>query len=401
MLTSTAPHVCPGLADVGTPLRRWNVTHACDFAAAVLPVAQAQLEAGIRATVLTPHTTGCPTQTRFWLGWEFSRPLQTFRDFRRWRRLLAAETAADIEILHAHCLGAGIAAALGEQAVVHDFRASLAPRSWLLRATENFTLRRAAAVVVHSQAMWAEALCRGVRAEDLFLVPDPVEPCGTQPALSLSKGALACAVPRAPAPATSSSVVLMAPNLASEAEVSMLLAAFAMLSAEIDGAHLLLEVEGELAHFAGRESERRELEHTVRLVAPADRFGALAAADLIIVGAPREENPGAAAISAFAHGRALLAADVPQNREVTPRGAGCIWYRAGDARDLANRAAFLARNPDFRAALAAGGRAHLAATRGPAVVARRYDEVYRHASHKRSGGSDDIISQLQAVQAWL
>jgi glycosyltransferase involved in cell wall biosynthesis len=409
------PQVQRHLADVDfeAPLRRWQVTHACDVSDALLPVVQAQLEAGMRAAFLTPDSVApaafvapadfvAPASSRLSRRHPAAGILQGFRDLRRWQRLLAADALAATEILHAHCFAAAMAAVLGDHPAVYDFHASVARVSdpctlRLLRVAENFALMRAAAVVVHSRAMWAEALRRGVCTEDLFLVPDPVEPqCGTR--------ALACADVAHAASRVQlmrrGAVVLFAPDLANEAQLTSVLQAFSNLAVEVENAELLVEADAELAAFASRQAQQLELT-AVRVVGAADRLRAMKEADIVVAGASGDERPSPVAIAAFAHGRALLAADVATNREVTAQGSGCIWYRAGDARDLACRAAFLARNADFRAALAASGRAHLAATRGPAAVASFYDEVYRHAWRKRPGGPQDMIRQLQAVQAPL
>jgi glycosyltransferase involved in cell wall biosynthesis len=122
-------------------------------------------------------------------------------------------------------------------------------------------------------------------------------------------------------------------------------------------------------------------------------------ADVVIAATPADDGPGAVLIAALAHGRAILAADVAQNREVTPQGRGCLWFRNNDVQDLAGRAAFLARNPDFRTALGLSGRAHLQATRSPKVVAAKYDDVYRHAFQRRHRGGPDAFGKLEIVRA--
>jgi hypothetical protein len=91
------------------------------------------------------------------------------------------------------------------------------------------------------------------------------------------------------------------------------------------------------------------------------------------------------------HGIALLAADLPRNRDASPDGRGCLWFEANNARDLGCRMAFLANHPDFRVALARTGRAHLLETRNCAVIGRRYDEAYRHAAlHKKPAGGPGL-----------
>lgn len=114
--------------------------------------------------------------------------IHEWQQVRRWRNRFATEIVDQwTEILHAHCFAAAMAGLRGSSPVVYDLMspigAGIAPKpgAWLLqslRVAEQFALSRAAAVVVHSQAMWAEALRRGVEAQDLYLVPDPVEARG-------------------------------------------------------------------------------------------------------------------------------------------------------------------------------------------------------------------------------
>ena len=82
-------------------------------------------------------------------------------------------------------------------------------------------------------------------------------------------------------------------------------------------------------------------------------------------------------------GKTLLAADVPRNRDASPEGRGCLWFEAGNPRDLGYRMAFLGRKPEFRAALGAAGRMYIFETRNTTAVGRKYDEAYRYAASRR------------------
>src|SRR5207248_5271796 len=93
------------------------------------------------------------------------------------------------------------------------------------------------------------------------------------------------------------------------------------------------------------------ISRAVRLVTPQHRHDALCGADVVVAGSPETSGPNAAGLEAMRCGRALLAADAPANRDLSPDGRGCLWYKPGDARDLTGRAAFIARNRDFRRSL--------------------------------------------------
>ena len=368
-------------------VRRWNVTHACDSAECILPLTDAQAEVGMGPALLTPT------------GWfnksESSAPaprvslIHAWREVRHWRGLFDEHgIGAPAEILHAHCFSAGMAALRAGLTLVYDFSepvgsgASAGP--WLtgsLRVAEGFVLSRAAAVVVHTQRMWDLALTQGVRAEDLFLIADPValphgdsnarewlaELCGTRPGMTFF--------------------------CAPESNLEILLRAFSVLAGEIEDAHLL--VESPNATAVERHTGALDIAGRVHVVCPSARSRALACTDVVIAGATAEA-PNPLVLDALAHGRAVLAADHPANREVTPHGRGCLWYAPGSPRDLAFRAAFLARNPGFCEALGVAGRAHIQATRGASNVARQYDEVYRHALNRQRGGPD-LLHRVPAL----
>jgi glycosyltransferase involved in cell wall biosynthesis len=96
-------------------------------------------------------------------------------------------------------------------------------------------------------------------------------------------------------------------------------------------------------------------------------------------------------LQAMAAGRAVIAADVPANRECSPDGRGCIWFKPEDDVDLVQRTAFVARNREFASSLGENGRAHIASNRTASVIGKQYDEVYRHAFSRRSDNNTSKI----------
>lgn len=372
-------------------IRRWNITHACNEVAEVLALAEAQLSLGMRPALLTqkgwfdPAVPSAPAPAL--------SLIHTWREVRHWRNTFARENVGHpSEILHAHCFGAAMAGVRAGLPVVYDVSApigSTTPNAgmWLLRSlrvAENFLISRASAVVVHSQKNWNWALEAGARAEDLFLIPDaitalPILPDNTSWLTPLSNG-------RAPI------TFFAAPNAC---EVSSLLRAFAVVAEEVEAAQLLIETSS--AEAVRNEAAINNIVDKVHAIGPEDRQRALSSCDVVITGDDLDST-NAIAVGAFLYGRPLLAADVAANREVSPNGRGCVWFTPGSERDLAFRASFLARNPDFRAALGASGHSHIQATRSPQVVARQYDAVYRHALRRhRNGTRPDIFHGVPAL----
>src|SRR5205807_1865893 len=111
-------------------------------------------------------------------------------------------------------------------------------------------------------------------------------------------------------------------------------------------------------------------------------------------------QPNEVCLHGLRQGVALLAADVPANRDASPDGRGCLWFKSDDVRDLSHRMAFLGSNPDFRSALATSGRACIFETRNSVAVGRKYDAAYRYAiNRKRAGGRPNVPSLQPAVSS--
>jgi hypothetical protein len=238
-------------------------------------------------------------------------------------------------------------------------------------------------VVVHSQRTWSWALDSGTAAEDLFLIPEPV----SIPSAMVDSSSWLCqTIGLRPAVTLFASARDLRPG----EDWKRLLSAFFAVVEEIEGAHLLVETDDPDA--MRQMLPAKETACRVHAIGPHERETALSACDIVIA-----FGNSSTSVDALTHGRALLAADVAENREVTPRGRGCLWFQASSDRDLAFRASFLARNPDFRAALGAHGRAHIQSTRGSAPIARRYDSVYRHAVKRhRTGNRPDTFQHVPA-----
>ncbi|MGI9101155.1 MAG: glycosyltransferase [Terriglobales bacterium] len=422
----------------GRPVRRWRVVHACDLVRHTADLAEAQLRLGMRPSILLPDGWAGLDRRHSERSEESVLPgtphlpdagrrgtslVHTWQDVRRWRSDFTSERLDYFaEVLHAHCFAAAMAGLRGQTAVVYDLAEPIGESSgagpWLvrsLRVAEQFVLSRADAVVVHSHVMWADALKRGARVDDLFLIPEPIEvEHETRDSQLETHSRLA---PRG------SGLVLLATDLPH----SLALEAFEILASELENARLMIEATPEEAPRILLEARKRNVAEQLEIVSPRERDRTLAVADIVIAGRPLEnasgpdgaphlpgidrcgsqnselgtrnsQGPSETLRQAFAQGRAVLAADVPQNREVTPQGRGCLWFKEQDARDLAHRASFLARNLDFRRALAAAARDHIQATCSPLVVAGKYDEVYRRAYQRRRDNGPDALRQLRAIR---
>jgi glycosyltransferase involved in cell wall biosynthesis len=371
----------------------WTVIHACERARDVLPLVEGQLAAGMRPSLLTP---GGIAGNGFLETPKRERSvslLNTWSHVREWRSLMnesAAETSS--EILHAHCFSAGMAAVRASSCVVYQLKQpveklaavgeSYDENSWLARSfrvAEQFVLARSAAVVVPDHAQRLACLERGVNAANTFLIPEPIEH-----ALLESAPERRWLVEAASAAAET--VFLLVPGLPSaewEARDALLrwLRVLCNVRRQHGDVRLVLLADMQAQEMAYEMASACNLTTSICVLSNTMRNRALASADVVIC--DREHASSGIALEVLARGRALLASDVESHREITPDGRGCLWFRPGEVNDIAQRASFLACNPQFRRALAAAGREHCQATRSAEAIGGQYDAVYRSAFSKR------------------
>ena len=374
----------------------WKVVHACESAREVLPLVEGQIVAGMRPFLLTPAGSGFARAFRQ-NGNETTAPvslLQTWNHVREWRRLLHESTAeTSAEIIHAHSFAAGMASVRTSSGVVYQLSSPVEKiaasagycneNSWLARSfrvAEQFVLTRAAAVVVNDHAARLECLERGVGAENLFLIPRPVDPNVVE--LLPDREWLERTTESGP-----DTILFLIPGLPDSSSWgcrdSLLrwMRVLSIVRRESSDVKFLFLSDRDQENKVNELAAACDLLASVRVLAPAVRDKAMASADVIIC--ERDHAGGGYALEALARGRALLAADAEQHREISSDGRGCLWFRSGDVADIAHRARFLAANPHFRRALGVAGREHCLATRGAEVIASQYDAVYRLAFSKR------------------
>jgi hypothetical protein len=329
---------------------------------------------------------------------------------------------------------------------------------------EQFVFTRAGAVVVHGASLREELLKRGCIAENVFLIPEPLsapvvdfllEP---QSALGVRHRRDDGVVFFAP------DVCLGGANAGDDCAAARppwskhadcLLEAFACVRREIRRARLFVATAPAFATMLLEKSMTLGVADAVFALSAAECGRAFVEADVIIAlgdtaspaGAkhrqpePSDEadnethlssvhffgehvlgqslsgryfSPEEASREMFPPGRlstalagmiagvTVLAADTPSHRDLSPEGRGLLWFRPEDTRDLATRAAFLARNPDLCRSLATTARKHLIETRSPQAVGHRYDAVYQHVfARRRANGPTPAAGRLQPVAASL
>jgi len=363
-------------------VKPWRVLHACEKAASVAALAEAQSGVGMRPHVLARELWTGKTAVSASL-------LTTWHDVRDWRHALnEAEQLSSVQIVHAHSFAAAMAGVRGNLPSVYDLSRTLEDSTtgvsganagpWLqrsFRVAEQFVLSRAGAVVTHAASMREVACERGALPQNVFVVPDPLPPQGefvpdrdwaALHGIDLGYDAVLFALPV-------------------REGIESTLQAFSEILVEIEHAVLLFEL-GDLDRNQLLSMARDlNVADNIRCISPDEHELAAACADVVLVAAACDPgvhtNP--AMLWAMAAGKAVVAADVSENRECSIDGRGVIWYKERDIKDLAQRAAFVARNPEFARGLGESGRHHLVNTRAPHVIARRYDDIYKHAQSRR------------------
>jgi glycosyltransferase involved in cell wall biosynthesis len=430
-MSSSFPAQQRGLSDGTGTLPRfskakvWRVIHACEYARDVLPVVEGQLAAGMRPFIVTPQGAG--TAELYLSGGNQDQPrslslLRSWQDVRNWRKSLldcAPETSSDL--VHAHCFAAGMAAVRSCSCVVYDLGACIEemaisaalcePGSWMgrsFRVAEQFILSRAAAVIVHSLGLKEAALERGAPPDAVFLVPEPISEDNEPPALSQDIDFLTRRFGFAP-----DSVSFFVPHFARDAQEQLSPAAvsalegFALASNELPQFNLLLEAPESARRVINEHASRLGISQHIALVHQFDVPATMQSAHVVVAMGELPADPVAArqpnetCMKSLWQGKALLAADVPRNRDASPEGRGCLWFEADNPRDLGYRMAFIGRNPEFRSALGAAGRMFIYETRNSSVIGQKYDEAYRFAaSRKKSSGIGPNTIRLEPAENW-
>lgn len=415
---------------IGAKPRNWRVIHACEYARDVLPVVEGQVTAGMRPYIVTPQGAG--TAELYLAKKDLEQRatlslLRAWQDVRNWRKsLLECDPENTSDIVHAHSFAAGMAAVRGFSCVVYDLASCIEemaiasgqcePGSWMgrsFRVAEQFILTRAEAVIVHSLGMKSAVEERGAPKEGVFLIPEPLNfeeeiPLPQPDSLTPDSFNSDSFYERLGVPA-GATTYFVPQFLGDEGEALgtaalTVLEAFALLVEELPGSRLLVEATQSRAALFASHLERLGIGSQVFLVDDDLASDAMRNADVLVAmeqvlaDVTMARQPNEVCLNGLKRGAALLAADVPRNREASPDGRGCLWFKSDDVRDLSHRMAFLGSNPDFRAALAASGRTCIFETRNSAAVGKKYDTAYRYAiNHKKSGGRPNMTSLQPAI----
>lgn len=128
-----------------------------------------------------------------------------------------------------------------------------------------------------------------------------------------------------------------------------------------------------------RDWERRE--PWVRSFGPIPfaRMAAAYAGASVVLNTSRSEGMANVPFEAMLAGRAVLAPDIPANREAVRHGKTGLLYRAGDPGSFLRAAGRLAADPALRRRLGAAGRREVLASCTPAAEARAVAAAYRRA----------------------
>lgn len=411
--------------------RPWRVLHTCDAINEIADIITGEIAVGMRPSAVTPEgfvISADAFRAKAEAEAAHMSLLNAWNDVRQWRKvILDADPAAEFDLLHAHSFSAGMAGVRNYPATVYEIehfiedsasgvasRSSSTPdehSSWLsrsFRVAEQFVLSRAAAVVVRTESIRQAVIRRGASAENVFAVPAALnEDSITDPSVDEEwlQGSGIDKCHRVLIYAPQWNMTVNTEGRLSEESLG-LLQAFAVAAGEEDGAYLLLECDPANERAVFDAAEGLGIKSRIKIVGVKDQDRAFDAAHIILADSYPSmlSTPAASEKSrrAMLSGKALLAADLPCNRDITPSGRGCLWYRSGDHKDIAHRLAFLARNADFRDSLAESARRHIVESCNPATIALIYDRVYRHAAARRkSGGLQTPAIGLTPASAML
>lgn len=423
----SAAHPSSEIAGAVPRTKQWRVIHACEYARDVLPVIEGQIAAGMRPYIVTPQGAG--SAELYLSGGRQEQPrslslLRSWQDVRNWRKsILECEPETSADVVHAHSFAAGMAGVRSVSCVVYDPQACIEELaisahlcdsgSWMARSfrvAEQFVISRAGAVVVHSAGMKQAVEERGAAPANIFLIPDPLPFDEERPPISIPLGAEYLQQRFGIAPGDVlffAAETLRSSNGTLPANGTALLQGFALAALEVPELKLVVLAAEESRPLIAQAAESLKVANRLWIAEQQDAVALMQAAQVVIASGetPQDEvearRPSDTCLQALCQGRALLAADVPRHRDASPEGRGCLWFETANANDLGHRIAFLARNPDFRAALGCAGRTFILENRTPAVIGEKYKAVYRHAaSRKRPTGTGQAMASLEPAANW-
>jgi glycosyltransferase involved in cell wall biosynthesis len=401
-------------------IRSWKVIHACEHARDVLAVVEGQVTNGMQPYIVTPRGEG--SAQLYLSNKEVEQDsslslLRAWQDVRNWRKsLLECNPEYSADLVHTHSFASGMAGVRNLSCVVYDPEACIEDLavsagqcergSWMARSfrvAEQFIVSRAEAIIVHTQEMKAAMQERGAPAQNVFVIPDPLPQDAEAPIfksnflqerLGIADTTVTFFLPRRAGDSTDA----VSPSLLAVLE------AFAATMGEVPDVKLLLEATPATSAVIAGHAERFGIAKHVLCIEDWERDAVLQNADIIIATGEVPDDPVQArrpsevCVQALCHGKALLAADVPANRECSPDGSGCLWFQDGDVRDLAHRMSFLGNNAAFRKSLGISGRAYILQARSSVALGQQYDAAYRHAvKQKRTLGPGQQALNLRPL----
>lgn len=289
--------------------------------------------------------------------------------------IAAALRDAGVDLVHLHTgraawLGGIAARRAGLPAIVTRRMDRPIRPGWRTRLIYERWTRRAAAI---APPVLEQLVAGGVPRQRIALIPSAVDPERVRPRLA------AAAVRAAQGAPAAAPLLLCIAALVRRKGIDVLLDALAALAAR--GLRPLLWVAGdgaERAALAG-QAQRLGVARQVEWLGQRDDVGDLLAAADAFVLPSRAEGLGVAALEAMAAGRAVVASAVGGLAEAVIDGRSGLLVPPGDAVALAAALERLLREPDLRAALAAGGPARVAEGFLAEQMVAAYERLYREA----------------------
>ena len=311
-------------------------------------------------------------------------PLNSFYDFQAgkqlWRLVRYLKTAR-VDVLHTHDFYTNVfgmfAGALARVPVrIASRRETIGMRSAAQHKAQSFAYKLAHQVLANSEAVRAQLIAEGVRADKITVIYNGLDLERVRPPAALTKGEFLAALGLSQELKSRPLVTIVANMRLAIKDHSMFLRAAKRVNEAIPAAAFLLAGEGELMPSIRAQADELGLAANTFFVGRCDRLAELLAASDVCVLTSQSEGFSNSILEYMAAARPVVVTDVGGAREAVAEGETGYLVRSGDDAAMADRVISLLNDTAKARAMGEQGYRVVKEKFSRAVQLERTEELY-------------------------